>query len=493
MSRKKAVADMDDGGIDDASVTLAELPADLLYEVALRCDFASLHHARMASRALRAQACTAVRSAAWRTVAFGNAEALGLARLGAATVTSTALQGLSGGVRGIDMAGNTMVTGSKDGVARVWSWPSGGDATCIAECSHPQWVGPVAISPDGGQGERGGAVVATGCDDGALRLWSSSSSVASDDGSEGSPWHASRVLRGESLSWIAGVSWVDRCRLLSCSRDGEVALWSASSTDTDTTTSCQDHSRPLASEFHRPVVVPGQRSSVLVSAFDGSGPIAAVARLGQGPQHALQKREEIALYHVGHSHPSAGASGGGPPEAVQDGILSPALVIDPRGGRVDRGPVLSLAFDGARSPTWTGDDGPPPAPTRLVSGSSWGAVHLWDVATGSGTNAIVQGGAEAEAPQQQETLTSGGEGGVRALALSGPMLVCAIGAVPRITVWDLRASRVVRKLRGWDNNDALAIDARGGRLVCGGRMGELRTWDWGFDRVVSVVAGGGVR
>ena len=48
-----------------------------------------------------------------------------------------------------------------------------------------------------------------------------------------------------------------------------------------------------------------------------------------------------------------------------------------------------------------------------------------------------------------------------------------------LNVWDLRTRRIVQRLRGHDNNDALAMqaDAASCRIVCGGRMGgELRVW-----------------
>ena len=41
----------------------------------------------------------------------------------------------------------------------------------------------------------------------------------------------------------------------------------------------------------------------------------------------------------------------------------------------------------------------------------------------------------------------------------------------------LQVPRIVAKLRGHANNDALALDAAGGRLACGGRMNELCFWE----------------
>ena len=49
---------------------------------------------------------------------------------------------------------------------------------------------------------------------------------------------------------------------------------------------------------------------------------------------------------------------------------------------------------------------------------------------------------------------------------------------PLVNVWDLSARRIIQRLRGHANNDALALDASRGRLACGGRMNELRVWEF---------------
>ena len=66
---------------------------------------------------------------------------------------------------------------------------------------------------------------------------------------------------------------------------------------------------------------------------------------------------------------------------------------------------------------------------------------------------------------------------MRALSLSGHLLVATREPGPCVNAWDLRMQKIVARLRGHTNNDALALDAAGGRLACGGRMDELCVWE----------------
>ena len=101
----------------------------------------------------------------------------------------------------------------------------------------------------------------------------------------------------------------------------------------------------------------------------------------------------------------------------------------------------------------------------IAAGGGGGQIDLWDVRT----------------PQRPTgpPLENGCAGPVRCLAYSGHVLVAGRDPGPMLNVWDLRTRRIVQRLRGHANNDALAlqVDASGSRLVCGGRMGgELRVW-----------------
>ena len=80
--------------------------------------------------------------------------------------------------------------------------------------------------------------------------------------------------------------------------------------------------------------------------------------------------------------------------------------------------------------------------------------------------------------QSTATLENACAGGVRTLALCGHVLIAGREPGPLLNVWDLRTRKIVQRLRGHANNDALALslDARRTRLACGGRMNELREW-----------------
>ena len=326
------------------------------------------------------------------------------------------------------MSGDLLVSGSKDNVARVWGMRTIG--TCFSEFVHPQWVGPVAFT------RCAGGALATGSDDGVVRVWSTDTAMATD------AHRAAMVeLRGESNSWIAGVGWAEPCGaqaddealppLLSCSRDGEVVLW-----DVGTQAS-------LAREYTPPVRAPGLRSSTMVTAFDSLHRQAVLARTGQGPRHMLSSDEEIAVFAFGEN----------------GSALRQSHLLAPRKGDVDRGPVLSLGLDRG-----DGNNAGAGACTGFASGSNWGTVHLWDLRSGEST----------------ATLENGCPGGIRSLALCGHLLIAGREPGPLLNVWDLRVRRIVQRLRGHTNNDALALflDAGRGRLACGGRMNELRVWDF---------------
>ena len=293
------------------------------------------------------------------------------------------------------------------------------------------------------------------------------------------------------MGWIQG--WIQGSgtdggarppRLLSCSRDGEIALWDVNS------------QRMLHNEYDRPVRDPGSRSSVLVTAFDVFRDAAVVARTTSSTP-SRGEHEEIVLYRVRepvHLEPPLPNLGGAsahpnlePPlpnwesaraRCFEGPYLEAAQVIAPRRGAVDRGPVLSLALDRG-APSW--------APSVLeqrargglsgskfgrvsgwshigASGCKWGVVHLWDLHTGECT----------------ATLENGCAGGIRGLALCGYVLVVGRDPGPLLNVWDLRRRRIVQRLRGHTNNDALAmvVEPARGRLACGGRMNELRVWDF---------------
>jgi WD40 repeat protein len=183
------------------------------------------------------------------------------------------------------------------------------------------------------------------------------------------------------------------------------------------------------------------------------GSRAAVGRLGQGPELAAE--EAIAIYEVGDGSPAAMSEVcrlARPSDA--EGTLA-SLAWDRIGGT--KGDQIGSSCSSSSSSS--------SSPTCLASGGGGGQVYLWDV----------------RAPQQPTgpPLENGCAGPVRCLALSGHLLVAGRDPGPMLNVWDLRTRRIVQRLRGHANNDALAlqINASSGRLAAGGRMGgELRVW-----------------
>ena len=115
------------------------------------------------------------------------ATSLALSRLEAGAVSSEPLHGLSGGVRSLAFERDLLVSGTKDNLGRLWGCRTLG--TCFAEHLHPQWVGAVALTV------AAGGLLATGCDDGRIRVWSTD--ATSRDA-------APLELKGHSDSWIQG-------------------------------------------------------------------------------------------------------------------------------------------------------------------------------------------------------------------------------------------------------------------------------------------------
>ena len=393
---------------------ILELPPELLHAVCQRANYGSLVAARCAARAF--PVASVLRSQSW-AASSDNAVDLHIAMLEKRVISNAQIPGLCGGVRSLSFANGILCCGSKDSMARVFDLV--GSATgssmprCLSEFVHPDWVGAVAMSPDGQR-------LATGCDDAHVRIWSSAS------GEQELRTPLSMAARGVSSAWIIGVGWVGNERLISCSRDSELALWRLEdvyATGTDV--------RPLASCFSRPVNTPGERSSILYACFDSACGMAA----------AGSADNKIDLYQAAE-----------------------ASLVPLRSLSGHNGAVHSLTFDTVHAPadgahSSDGGDG-----RMLASGGSRGSLHLWDMRIAGGAVAMLPGGGES--------------GGVRALALGGQLLISTSESSSQVFCWDLRSRRIFSRLRGHTNNDALALDSTRRYIASGGRMpGELRTWE----------------
>ena len=419
---------------------LLDLPTDILSEAFVRCDMETLQQIQRTCVACHSLARQTVTSKHWCQRSQVNAQAAALSKLECGLYSSRALKGLEGGVRDLSMAANgQLACGTKDSRATVWDLATG---QADGDFQHPQWVG--AVSVDG----HVPGWLATGCDDGIIRIWHSRS-----DAYPAMPSQEPTIeLRGDSRSWVIGVGWMRHREqsftsgelrscdvgrlppLVSCSRDGELVLW-------DVGERCR-----LGGEYNHPVAEPGARSSVLVTAFDSSADVVAIGRVGQGPRHGLSETEELVICRVSDER-----------------TLSTHARLAPRSGSTDRGPVVSLAFDRGEAAEPSGQVSTTEDWPGLASGSTWGLVHLWDL----------------RSPRSIATLENGCAGSIRSLAYCGRLLLAGRDPGPLVNVWDLRTRRIVQKLRGHTNNDALAAGVDGERawLACGGRMNELRMWE----------------
>ena len=108
--------------------------------------------------------------------------------------------------------GRLLASGSDDGTLRLWDAKSGAAIGAPLK-GHEDWVRSVAFSPDG-------RLLASGSDDGTVRLWDAKSGAAI-----GAP------LKGHE-DWVRSVAFSPDGRLLaSGSDDGTVRLWVASPKD----------------------------------------------------------------------------------------------------------------------------------------------------------------------------------------------------------------------------------------------------------------------
>ena len=389
---------------------LTDLPSDALDYLLEHCSYEAICNLHCASKAFDQSIRATINSAAWRQRAH-NFEHLCLGKLRGAAYSTGNLNGVCGGMRALYIEGDLLASASKDSFARLWDLTTI-DAPCICEWLQTEWVGAAAISP-------GGTLLATGCDDGHVRVYPTKSTAAENV----------VQLHGESSSWITGVGFAcahhttettdeSELTLVSISRDGELCTWDVPGRTL------------LAREYDRPVSLPGARSSNLVAALDVLGTTAVFPR-SVSTSTADAAGQALLVYEVGGAR-----------------ALCRTMSLELEGR-----PMSSVALD-------RGGRGAFSAPDCVASGGGHGLVQIWDLRSGKVTH----------------RLENACGGSIRAVALSGHMLVAGRDPGPLVNVWDLRGPRIVQRLRGHTNNDALALDAVRGRIACGGRMNELRVW-----------------
>ncbi len=277
--------------------------------------------------------------------------------------------------------GRIVATGGQDGAVRLWDVATGDEIRRLR--GHTAEVNAVAFGPDG-------SLVASASSDGTLRLWDSASGSVR------------ATLRGHTAGVLALAFNPDGTLLASGSADKDVRLWRVPSGE------------PL-------MALSGHRWLVVALAFSPDG-----SRLASGSWD-----NSVRLWNVD--------------DGQEIGVL-----------RGHRNFVRAVAFS--------------PDGATLASGSWDTTVRLWDVATG-----------------QERITLSGHDGPVFSLAYSpdGQYLASASGD-QTVCVWDVGELREASRLEGHRHNVVgVAFSPDGKVLATASHDGTARLWD---ARVLGIVA-----
>ncbi len=360
-------------------------------------------------------------------------------------------------VMGFSPDGQTLATGSDDGTVRLWDVATGDERRTLT--SHGDGVSAVAFGPDGQS-------VASGGNDGTVRLW---------DVASGAELH---TLAGHE-SWVSAVAFSpDGRTVASGSDDGTVRLWDVAS---------GAELRTLA----------GHESWVSAVAFSPDGGVLATGSddgtvrlwdMATGEElHTLTGHDgwvsAVAFSPDGHTLATGGNAGrtrlwdvatGDERRTLTDhgdGVSAAAFSPD--------GQILASGGNDGTVRLWDADSG---AELRTLAGhESWvsavafspdggvfatgsddGTVRLWDVATGA----------------DRRTLAGYGDG-VSAAALSPDGQTLATGSNSgAVRLWDVASGEELRALAGHDGTvNAVAFSPDGQTLASGSDGGTVRLWD----------------
>ena len=350
--------------------------------------------------------------------------------------------GLSGHEReveatAIDPQGRWLVTGSKDGTARLWDLRAADPAQSVRVLrGHEGGITAVAIDPQG----RG---LLTGSEDATARLW---------DLNAADPIQSVHVLRGHE-GGITAVAIDPHGRwLVTSSKDGTVRLWNPSADD----------------PARNPRVLTGHRGGITTVAIDPQGRWLATG----------SKDDTARLWDLNAADPTHSAH---VLRGHQDEIS--AVAIDFQGrwlvtGSIDKTARLwdLRAVDPARTPrVLRGHEDEITAVAIdtqghwLVTSSKDGTARLWDL--------------NAADPIQSVHVLRGHEGRITAVAIDPQGRWLATGGDDRVArLWNLSANDPAhdpRVLRGHEGGiTVMAIDPEGHWLVTGSRDHTARLWDF---------------
>ena len=311
------------------------------------------------------------------------------------------------------------LTASRKPPRLINKWPPPdlpGPALRRALADHTDRVTAVTIAPDG-------TWLATGCDDGSVRIWDP----------------ATGRQRAAPTGYHGGVAAVviapDGAWLASGGRDGSVRIWD-----------------PATGQQHAVDGHPGGVTAVVI-APDGTW-LASGGRDGAvriWDRATGRQRAALTGYHEGGMAVVIAPDGAWLASGGWDGSVR---IWDPATGRQR---AALTGHTGAVTAVAIAPDG-----TWLATGSEGGSVRIWDPATG-----------------RQRAALTGHTGTVTAVAIAPDGTWLATGGDDgSVRIWDPATGRQRAALTGHTGTvTAVAIAPDGTWLASGGRDGSVRIWD----------------
>jgi WD40 repeat protein len=311
--------------------------------------------------------------------------------------------------------GNRVVSGSDDATLKVWDARSG---ECLQTLSgHSREVSSVAYAPDCSR-------VASGSDDCTLKIWDAHSG------------ECLQTLFGKNNSGVRSVAYApDGCRVAAGSHDGTLKIWDALSGECLQT--MHGHSRTLRSLAYAPDSnrVASGGDDLMLTIWD--------ARSGE----CLQTLSGHSSWVLSVAYAPDGTR-------VASGSADLTLKIwDARSGECLQ--TLSGHSSPVRSVAYTPDGG------RIVSGSDDGTLKIWDARSGECLQTLSRHSCPvcvAYAPNGSHVVSGSNDG--------------------MLTIWDARSGECFQPLFGHMGGVRSVAYAPGGsHVVSGSDDGTLKIWD----------------